>query len=218
MHYRLLKYLINTIKASWQKSAVSNCPPPISWIPREGPLRQLRGLSTPGCHSLAPGYHQAPLTVYKFPFRENRRAQQNQSTDQAGVKYQESWHLSEQNREKQKRPEKVKTREQPRLARAEVLLRKLKARCSTGTAWDADLWTREGHSSPPAWRQGRAGHLVQVRRLRPETSSWSRASPGTASSFPLPLSQSLVQFWKTSGNPPALLIWRMPGISDLLPS
>ena len=42
--------------------------------------------------------------------------------------------MSEQNREKQKRPEKVKTREQPRLARAEVLLRKLKARCSTGTA------------------------------------------------------------------------------------
>lgn len=35
--------------------------------------------------------------------------------------------LSEQNHEKQKRPEKVRKREQPRLARAEVLLRKLKA-------------------------------------------------------------------------------------------
>lgn len=32
--------------------------------------------------------------------------------------------MSEQNREKQKRPEKVKKREQPRLARAEMLLRK----------------------------------------------------------------------------------------------
>lgn len=34
--------------------------------------------------------------------------------------------LSEQNHEKQKRPEKVRKREQPRPARAEMLLRKLK--------------------------------------------------------------------------------------------
>ena len=52
--------------------------------------------------------------------------------DQAGVKYQESLCLSEQNHEKQKRPEKVRKREQPRPARAEVLLRKLKARRGTG--------------------------------------------------------------------------------------
>lgn len=31
-----------------------------------------------------------PLTVYMFSFWENQRAEQNQSPDQAGVKYQES--------------------------------------------------------------------------------------------------------------------------------
>lgn len=88
----------------------TKCLSPISCLSWEGPSgAQPKGLSTSCCHSLAPGYHLLPQTVYKFSFWENQRAEQNQSPDQAGVKYQELC-LSEQNLEGKKDAGKNRSR------------------------------------------------------------------------------------------------------------
>lgn len=136
MHCRLLKYLINTIKTRWQKTAVT-VHPQLAEYPEKGPSGGWGAWAHPAVTVWPQGIIRLPWQSTSSPSGKTKGHSRISQRIRLGSNTRNHCVCQSRIMRNKKGQKRSGKREQPRPARAEVLLRKLKARRGTGgMSWD----------------------------------------------------------------------------------
>lgn len=174
MHCRLLKYLINTIKTRWQKTAVT-VHPQLAEYPEKGPSGGWGAWAHPAVTVWPQGIIRLPWQSTSSPSGKTKGHSRISQWIRLGSNTRNHCVCQSRimrNKKGQKRSGRENSRGQQ------------ERRCCWGS-WkpgvvlvvcletqlrrSLDLGTRKGRSSQSAWRRVRAGKPVQLRRLRLKT-------------------------------------------------